>query len=364
MKVKRNLVLIVFAAVLLIGAASCSRRERLYIYNWSYYTPDDVIELFQEEFGVRVIYDEYASNEEMYAKILATNREGLLGRFLGVFSRRYDIVFPSEDYTAIMISQELLEPINRALVPNLRNIDPLVLRKAEYDSNMNYSVPYFWGAAGIAVNTARVRNFEHTWSIFGRSDVAGGGAPRMTMLDDMRETMGAALGYLGYSANTRNQREIEAARDLINNQWKPNLATFDGVAYAMGYARGDFWVVNGYAEDIFWEIYEDEQLMRDTVFFIPPNGTAFIDSMVILKGSRNIELAHEFINFIHRPDIYALFVDEFGLPATVNIPARQHKEGDSWYELEDILDLELKFDLGPALEHFNNAWFNSIRVGN
>ena len=369
MKEKPKIVFTVLMAAMLFSAvlllASCGSRERLYIYNWSYYTPESVIELFEEEFGVRVVYDEYASNEEMYAKVLATNREGLLGRFLQIFSRRYDIVFPSEDYAAIMISQGLLEPLDHSLLPNLRNIDPIVLSKASYDSAMRFVVPYYWGAAGVAVNTARVPNYDRSWSIFGRTDIGGAGTPRMTMLDDMRETMGAALSFLGYSANTRNQREIEAARDLINNRWKPNLATFEGVAYGIGYARGDFWVIHGYAEDLFWEIIDDEQLMRDTVFFIPEDGgTAFIDSMVILGGSRNIELAHQFINFIHRPDVYALFVDEFGLPSTVNIPARQYKTGDSWYEVEDIMALELKFDLGPALEYYNNAWFNSIRVGN
>ncbi|MCL2007152.1 MAG: extracellular solute-binding protein [Treponema sp.] len=361
MKVRRIIVLIVLAAVLIIGTASCSRQERLYIYNWSYYTPTDVLELFEEEYGVRVIYDEYASNEEMYAKVLATNREGFLGRFLRIFTRTYDIVFPSEDYVAIMIAQNLLEPLDRSQMPNLGNVDPNVLSKALYDPNMNFSVPYFWGAAGIAVNTARVPSFERSWSIFARRDLAG----RMTMLDDMRETMGVALSYLGHSPNSRNPREIEAARDLINNQWKPNLARFDGVAYGMAFAMGDFWVAHGYAEDVFLEIMEDEQLMRDTVFFIPQEGgTAFIDNMVILRGARNVELAHKFINFIHRPDIYALFVDEFGLPATVNIPARRYKQGYSWYDVEDIVNLELKYDLGPALDLFNNAWFNSIRVGN
>jgi spermidine/putrescine transport system substrate-binding protein len=333
MKRKRIVVFLVLAAALLIGAASCGGRQRLYIYTWSYYVPDSVIEKFEAEFGIRVILDEYASNEEMYAKILATNREGLLGRFLRIFSRTYDIVFPSEDYTAIMISQGLLEPINHNLIPNLRNIDPHALSKAYYDPNMNYSVPYFWGAAGIAVNTARVPEFEKSWSIFSRTDLRG----RITMLDDMRETMGVALGYLGYSPNTRNPREIEAARDLINTYWRPNLARFDGVAYGMAYAMGDFWVVHGYAEDVFLEIMYDEQLMKDTVFFIPQEGsTAFMDSMVILMGARNIEPAHKFINFIHRPEIYALFVDEFGLPATVNVPARQYTRGfyttgTTWY---------------------------------
>ena len=361
MRRKRDLVFLVLAAALFIGAASCDSRERLYIYNWSYYTPESVIEQFEEEFGVRVIYDEYASNEEMYAKVLATSREGFLGRFLRIFSRRYDIVFPSEDYTAIMISQGLLEPLDRSLLPNIANIDPVVLSKATYDPRMDYSVPYFWGAAGIVVNTARVPDFERSWSIFSNSDFIG----RMTMLDDMREVMGAALGTLGFSPNSTNPDDIEAARDHINSQWKPNLATFESMAYGIAYARGDFWVSHGYSEEFFWEIIDDEQLLRDTVFFIPQEGsTAFIDSMVILRGSRNVELAHAFINFIHRPEIYAEFVDDFGLPATVNIPARQYKEVYSWYEVEDIINLELKYDLGPALEYFNNAWFNSIRVGN
>jgi spermidine/putrescine transport system substrate-binding protein len=260
-----------------------------------------------------------------------------------------------------MINQGMLEKLDKSLIPNLRNIDPAVLRKAIYDPDMDYSVPYYWGAAGIIVNTARVSNYEKSWSIFERTDLRG----RMTMLDDMRETMGAALGYLGYSPNTRNPREIEAARDLINDQWKPNLARFDGVAYAIPFAMGDFWVTHAYAEDIFEEIADDEQLMRDTIFFIPQEGSnAFIDNMVILRGARNIELAHKFIDFIHRPEIYAEFLDYFGLPSTVNIPARQYKTGPSWYELEDIVNLELKYDLGPALEFYNNAWFNSIRAGN
>jgi spermidine/putrescine transport system substrate-binding protein len=104
--------------------------------------------------------------------------------------------------------------------------------------------------------------------------------------------------------------------------------------------------------------------MKDTVFFIPTEGgPAYIDSMCILKGAKNVELAHQFINFIHRPEIYAEFVDAFGFPATVNVPAREYKTGTEWYSGEDIAHTELKDDLGPALDLYNEAWFNSIRVG-
>ena len=335
-------------AALVMAAFSCKGRERLYIYNWSYYTPHSVIEQFEKEFGVKVIYDEFASNEELYAK-LKTGASG------------FDIIFPSQDYVSIMINQGMLEKIDKSLIPNLKNIDPIVLEKATYDPAMDYSVPYYWGAAGIAVNTAMVPDYEKDWSVFGRQDLSG----RMTMLDDMREVIGNALAHLGYSVNSKNPAEIEAAKNLVNNHWKPNLAKFDSEAFGKGYANNEFWVVHAFAEVVYEEIADNEQLINDTVFFIPPqNGPGYIDNMCILKDAKNKELAHKFINFIHRPEIYAEFCDEFGFPATVNVPARQYKQGAAWYQIEDLLGRELPEDLGSDMALYNDAWFNSIRVGN
>jgi spermidine/putrescine transport system substrate-binding protein len=337
--------LLIFPTALFGGGRSDP--NKLYIYNWTYYTPDSVIEKFEEEYQVTVVYDEFASNEDMYAKIKA----GGSG---------YDLVFPSGDYVSIMINQNMLERIDKSKLSNLNNIDPVVLQKAAYDPAMEYSVPYYFGAAGIAVNTARVPQFERDWSIFSRGDLRG----RMTMLDDMREVMGDALVHLGYSVNTKNPAEIEAAKNLINSSWKPNLVKFDAEAFGKGYANGDFWVVQGYAEVVYEEIADDEQLKKDTVFFIPAEGgPAYIDSMCILKGAKNVDLAHKFIDFIHRPEIYAEFADTFGFPATANIPARRFKQETPYYTAEELVNTELKDDLGETLELYNAAWFNSIRVG-
>ena len=359
---RKNIIFyLVLTALILPVIISCDSKEKLYIYNWTYYTPDSVIEQFEEEYNVRVVYDEFASNEEMYAKLISMNREGVFGWFSRLFGRQYDVVFPSKDYVPIMIRQNMLERIDRTNIKNLANIDPEVLRIAGYDPNMEYSVPYFYGAAGIIVNTARVPDFERSWSIFARADLAG----RMTMLDDLREVLGGALAFLGYSVNTINHQQVEAARDIVNSLWKPNLVKFDAEAFAKGYANGDFWVVHGYPESIYEEIADNEQLMRDTVFFIPnEGGPSYIDNMVILKGSNNIDLAHKFIDFIHRPDIYAEFTDEFGLPSTVNIPARRYKTGISFYLETDLLNTELVQDVGINLDIYTNAWFNTIRVGN
>jgi spermidine/putrescine transport system substrate-binding protein len=334
-----------FAAVVFTGCAS--KQDELYIYNWTYYTPDSVIEKFEKEYNVQVIYDEFASNEDMYAKLKA----GGAG---------YDVVFPSGDFVSIMISQGMLEKIDKTKLSNLKNVDPAVLQKATYDPDMDYSVPYYLGAAGVTVNTAKVPDFERSWSIFDRGDLKG----KMTMLDDMREVMGDALAYLGYSVNTKAPAEINAARDLINNRWKPNLTKFDAEAFGKGYANGEFWVVQGYAEVVYEEIADNPQLIRDTVFFIPAEGgPAYIDSMCILKGAKHLDLAYKFIDFIHRPEIYAEFCDEFGFPATANVPARQYKQGIAYYSAEDLENVELKDNLGETVELYNNAWFNSIRLG-
>jgi spermidine/putrescine transport system substrate-binding protein len=339
----------IFFAVLmiLIGLVmnSCGG-PRLTIYNWTYYTPDSVIEKFEKEFNVKVVYDQFASNEELYAK-------------LKTGGSKYDIVFPSGDYVSIMIRQDMLEKIDKSNMTNLGNIDPAVLRKAAYDPDMDYSVPYYYGAAGIIVNTAKVSNFDKSWSIFSRQDLRN----RMTMLDDMREVMGGALSFLGYSVNSADPSQVSAAKDLINNSWKPNITKFDAESFGKGYANGDFWVAHGYAEVVYEEIADYPRLLADTVFFVPKEGgPAYIDNMCILKGSKNIELAHKFIDFIHRPEIYAEFVDTFSFPATVNIPARKYKTKGSWYTIEEIADTELVVDLGAGFELYYDAWFNSIRV--
>jgi len=345
---KRRIALAALAGAIVPVMFSCKGgANELYIYNWTYYTPPSIIEKFEKEYGAKVIYDEFPSNEDMYAKLKA----GGSG---------YDLVFPSGDYVSIMINQNMLEKIDHAKLKNLGNIDPVVLQKATYDPKMEFSVPYYFGAAGIAVNTAMVGDFERSWSIFGRTDLRG----RMTMLDDMREVLGDALKHLGYSVNSIDPAQIGEAADLVSRLWKPNLTKFDAEAFGKGYATGDFWVVQGYAEVVYEEIADNEELKKNTVFFIPPEGgPAYIDSMCILKGAKNPDNAYKFIDFIHRPEIYAEFCDTFGFPCTANIPARAHQKVTPYYQSEDLVNTELKDDVGEALELYNNAWFDSIRVG-
>ena len=340
----RNVFLFMFliAVLLLTGCAKNEtvkdKKETLYLYNWTYYTPESVIEKFEQEFGVTVVLDYFASNEDMFAKL----RAGGTG---------YDIVFPSQDYTSIMIQQQMLLPLDKQAMPNLQYISPMVLEKADYDPQMTYAVPYFMGASGIAVNTTKVDRYERSWNIFADRSLAG----RMSMLDDMREVLGGALAYSGYSVNSTDSEELAEATELVNTVWKPNLVKFDAEGFAKSFASGEFWVVQGYAEAVFEEL--EETRWQEVDFFLPPEGgPMYLDSMVIPKGARNVELAHQFINFIHRPEIYAEFLDRFHFPASVHTEAGALMTVKPFYEAEELEAFELKADLGKDLELYNELW--------
>lgn len=324
-------------------AAPTAEPQKLYIYNWTYYIPDQVVKDFESQNNVKVVYDMYASNEEMFTKLKA----GGSG---------YDIVFPSGDYVSIMAKENMLETIDKNKVSNFANIDPAVLEKIHFDEGNKYSVPYIMGAAGVAVNTKQVpEGFDKSWSLFNQESLKG----RMTMLDDMREVLGAALKSLGYSVNTKNIEELKKAKELVK-QWKEKIVKFDAESFAKGFAAGEFWVVQGYAENVFLEL--DEEAKKNVSFFIPKEGSAmYMDSMVLLKNAKNKDLAYKFMNYIHEPKVYAQVVDFLMLPS-INVPARDLRTKKPNYEISDLERSEFKEDIGETLKDYNQIW-QEIIVG-
>ncbi len=317
-----------------------SGNKKLYVYNWSYYTPDSVIEAFEKEYGVDVVLDYFASNEEMFAKLRASKH-----------GSGYDIIFPSADYVSIMMNLGMLEKIDLSKIPNSKHITEFALSKATYDPAMEYSVPYYLGASGIAVHSKNASNYNRSWNIFADTRLKD----RMVMMDDMREVLGDALVYLGYSVNTRNPQEVEAARKLVKEVWKPNLVKFDAESFAKGFASGEYFVSHGYAEAIFEEIPENK--WDEVDFFLPQEGgPLYLDSLCIPKGAPHYDLALAFIDFIHRPENYAQLLDRFHFPASVNIEADQYRTTVPFYTVEQLANYELKEDLGADLELYNKAW--------
>lgn len=343
---KRAIALTALAAAILalVGCGGGKKAEKkiLYIYNWTYYIPDDVIQDFEKEYSCEVVYDVFSSNEDMFAKIKA----GGSG---------YDVVFPGADFVSIMIKEGMLERFDPAKLPNLKNLDPAVLARMTFDPGAQYSMPYFMGATGIVVNKKVVGDFEKSWNIYARTDLK----KKMTLLDDPRETIGAALKYLGYSVNSTNTDELAKAEAQIKT-WLDNVLRFDSEGFGKGYASGEYSVVHAFAENVFLEL--DAATRADAEFFIPKEGgVAYMDCMAILKGAKHPDMAYAFLNYIYRPEIYARIASYLSLPC-VNLPARSLVTTKPNYTEADLARSELKLDIGDAITLYSDAW-KRLRLG-
>ena len=264
--------------------SSCGgSRPVLRVFTWADYIKPELVKRFEREQNCRVVMDMFDSNETMYAKLKA----GATG---------YDVLVPSSYMVSIMHSQGMLQSLDHSLLPNLVHIDPDYLERA-FDGAMDHSVPYMLVVSGIAYLESRVPDVVPSWRMFGRADLKG----RMTMLNDMRETVGAALKILGYSLNTTNEDELRQAEALLL-EWKPNLAKFENEQYKIGLASGEFLLVHAYNGDIF-QVAEENPDVR---FLVPEEGTALsCDDLVIPVGAKQADLAHAFINFLHDPEVAA-----------------------------------------------------------
>ncbi len=271
-------------AAMSIAFAACGKaRPVLCVYTWSDYIKPDLVRRFEREQDCRVVLDTFESNEAMYAKL----RAGATG---------YDLLTPSSYMVSLMHAQGLVRRLDRALLPNIVHVDPDYLAMA-IDKTMDHSVPYMITNTGIAYLEGRVKDVVPSWRMFGRVDLRG----RMTMFNDMRETIGAALKYLGYSINSTSEADLAEAETLLL-EWKKNLAKFDNEQYKIGLASGEFLLVHAWSGDIFQVRKENP----DVRFFIPEEGTVIsCDDLVIPAGAREAALAHAFINFLLDPPVAA-----------------------------------------------------------
>lgn len=347
MKFKMKTTLIFAALVASLTLLSCEQKRTLKLYTWTYYTPEKVVKDFEKEFNCKVIVTEYDSNETMYNKIANGG------------AKSFDMVVPGQDYISIMIQKGMLQPINQELFTNRNLISQKLIDKKSVDREMVYSVPYYFGASGICVNKKKVPdgNYERTWNIFADSRFKG----HASMMDDYREVIGDALAYKGYSVSTINDAELAEAEAVIHNDWLPNIVKFDAESFGKDFARGDLWLCQGYAECVFGEVPEEE--WDETIdFFIPAEGgPSYLECMCILKDSKNVDLATEFMNFMHRPENYAQFLDGFRFPCYVNTEAEKYMTKKPMYPASILDNCEAKVDLGEDLDKYYKIW-EGIRI--
>lgn len=331
----------VFAALVAMTLWGCGgSREALHVFTWADYIDPDLLAAFERAHHCRVVVDTFDSNEVMFAKLKAG-------------ARGYDIVMPSSYMAAVMQREGMLAPIDHAKVPSLVHIDPVYLRDLALDKEMKYSVPYMLANTGIAYRKSRVKDFQPTWAMFERADLAG----RMTLLNDMRETLGGALKFIGCSLNTTNEAEIAKAKDVVL-RWKGNIAKFESEQYKPGIASGEFLVVHGYNGDLLQVMGEE----KDVAYAVPREGTSVAcDDMVILKESPKADLAHAFISFLHEPANAARNTEsvEFLCPNAASYPllGEEVRSNPAVFLSEELRGkCEVIRDLGPDNAKYTRVW--------
>jgi spermidine/putrescine-binding protein len=310
----------------------------LNFYNWSEYIDPDLIAAFEAEFSVDVVESFYESNEAMLAQIQS-----------GV---AWDLIVPSDYMVGIMIQEGLLTPLTKAAIPNYGNL-AADFQSLPYDPDGAYSVAYQYGTTGLGVNLELVGDaFEPSWSMVfdtAKTDTYAGG---VSLLNDPRETMGAALMYLGYSLNDTNLDHLEEAAQVIKTA-KANIATFDSDQYDEALVAGEVAISHGYSGNMIVAIGEADD-PDNFAYVLPEEGaTLWIDNMAIPTDSTAPCTAHAFINFLLDAENGAALTNwnYYGSPNAASAPMIEQEVIDFYIDTEsakteviqDTGDYEINF---------------------
>lgn len=284
---RQNIASVDTAAETEAAASSGEASGVLNVYTWADYTNDELVNAFKEQTGIDVVVDIYDSNETMLAKMQAGGGDA------------YSIIYPSDYMVQEMIGLGLLTKLDRDRVTGVDNIfdkwqDPV------YDTGNTFSMPFAWGTTGLLYNKEIITDNPADWDYLW--DNSSALARQITLLDDVRETMGAVLKSLGYSYNSEDPAQIEEAYNKLL-ELKPALASFMSFGFEDGLLGGDLAVVMAYSVDALSSIAEDDRLE----YVIPNSGSSvWTDTMVIPTSAPNVDAAYEWINFNLQPEIAQL----------------------------------------------------------
>ena len=330
----------VLAALLVgCGGGQKSAKRELKVYNWGDYIDPEILKSFEKETGIHVVYDTYATNEDMYVKVKAGGSD-------------YDVVIPSDYMISRLIRDGLVEKLDLSKIPNYAKIGEKY-RNLDFDPKNEYSVPYMWGTVGIAYNKKVVTEPVDSWGILWDQKYA----KQIFMLDSPRDSIGITLKYLGYSLNTGNEAELaEAGKKLVEQ--KPLV-----LAYLVDEAK-DKMIAGEGALAVVWS--GDAMFMieknKDLAYAIPKEGTnLWVDSMVILKGTKHRAEAEEFINYMTRPDIAQKNVEYIGYASPIpeveaKLPEDVRKNIAAYPDEALLKNAEVFNDLMENMPKYDKVW--------
>ena len=328
--------------------AAAGEKPILRIYTWSEFFDGGVLAAFEDAHDCIVAIDTFDSNEAMLED-LTDGRDEV---------HPYDIVTPSSYMAEEMRRKGLLRALDHRLIPNLANIDPAFPSLTE-DPEMRHSVPYTRTVTGIGYNRS-LGDLRKSWSVFGRKDLTG----RLTMLDDMRESLGAALKYLGHSLNTTDPAQVAAAGGVLR-EWRGNLARFEVDEANIGLGSGELLAVHGYNGDMAVLMESNESIG----FFVPEEGSAITtDAFIVMAGSENPDLAHAFINHLLDTETAARnmtgILYYMPVPEALELLSDEIKHNPAFAVPEKTLaKCEVIRNLGENIAIYEKVW-EMVRSGN
>lgn len=290
----------------LLGLALSSTAQaqgQLNMYNWSDYIGEKTLANFEKEFGIKMRYDNFDSNELVHAKLVA-GRTG------------YDIIVPSSNWGALQARGGLLNKIDKSKIPNFKNLDPIVMEQlSKLDPGNEYLIPWFWGYTTVSINTEKVKKAlgdlpmpDDAWAlIFDPKYASRLRSCGISFLDSGADIMESMLVYLGIPVNTNNTADFQRAWSELQ-KIRPNVTLFSSSGYINNLANGSLCVALGWSSDM--NIARNRALEAkngNTIeVLVPKKGAVlFYDTMVIPKDAANLDNAYKFINYRLRPEVAA-----------------------------------------------------------
>ena len=319
-------------------------QEVVNVFNCYDYMDETVFDIFEQETGIHVNKMYYTGNEDMMVQVR-------------VSPGAYDVVIPSDYSVERMIADGLLAEINLDNVPNLKNLLPNLLNP-EYDPGNKYSVPFMWGTVGILYNTTLVDDPVDSWSILWNDKYADS----IFMLDNVRDTMGMTLKFLGYSMNSRDVKELKAAADKLIEQ-KPIVKAYYVDETKDKMVAGEAALAVVYSGDALYSM----DLNEDLDYAVPVEGSnVWIDSLVIPATAKNKENAEKLINFLCRPDIAQMNCEfiRYSSPnaAAIELMGEEYTNNPTINPSQDVLDrCEFFHDIPDNFLTLYNSFWGQVK---
>ena len=326
-------ILISLFLLLILTGCNDSKYENgvVNVLNWSSYIPAEVIRDFESEYGIKVNYGTYSSNEELLAKI-TSSKEGI-----------YDLVFPSDYMVELMVSRNLLEKLDKNKVNNYNNINKLFLNQ-NYDSNNSYSLPFLAATVVIAVNTDNVSANISSYNDLLNSEYKN----NIVLLDDQRIIIGMALHALGYDMNDTDEIKLAEAKEWLLDL-KNNVKAFDSDS------PKTFLITDEVDIGVMWnaEATLAKEFNSNIKIIYPKEGHALsIDNYAILKGAKNIENAYLFIDYLLRNEVSRRIISDYPYIST-----NKNVNYINEYELTKIINTGTYVEnIGSDISLYDKLW--------